>query len=385
MTLALLILPPDGPVTIDARPQILPAEPQVPNGRVREWLELVRAHQPGNADDAAVTAGEVSRPALRDLLGSLQNAPVPDADIKRGAVLHLDVALHVPARAIGPLLRGPQRGRAEVPSATVLAYDGRREGISGLLTHLEFARLLLHELSEEPSRDDFVRLWYAASSAFLSERLNFAELVRHLSEARRLLPDDPDVLSASGYLHEVFASPSTQTVMRSRGNESLRVAIGGEGPNLTQAELYLRRAVERAPRLAEARLRLGRVLSLRGRYADALPHLDIAREESVDAYGRYYALLFLGRALEALGRADEARAPFEAAAQLFPLAQSPQLALSRLALARGDQREAALLLDRLSGGSGDRTDPWWYYDQGPGRRAETLAAQLRAAVEALGK
>ena len=55
----------------------------------------------------------------------------------------------------------------------------------------------------------------------------------------------------------------------------------------------------------------------------------------------YFAEMFFGAAAEELGQLDRARASYARAAELYPGAPSPQLALSQLAL-RGNDRAAAL-------------------------------------------
>ncbi len=76
----------------------------------------------------------------------------------------------------------------------------------------------------------------------------------------------------------------------------------------------------------------------------------------------YLAELFLGREEEALGRRDEARRHYERAAELYPNAQSPRLALSRLARQTGDRASAQRALQTLASVSDvDRADPWWLF------------------------
>ena len=72
------------------------------------------------------------------------------------------------------------------------------------------------------------------------------------------------------------------------------------------------------------------------------------------------------------GSADRARASYARAAELYPGAPSPTLALSQLAL-RGDDRAAALDAVQRAlqppGGPLDRDDPWWRYHAVQGRDA----------------
>ena len=86
--------------------------------------------------------------------------------------------------------------------------------------------------------------------------------------------------------------------------------IGSESGELGQAEQRFRRALEREPAFTEARIRLGRVLHLRGRHEEAARELQRAAAalsvEPLDGgrrrpARRYYAEMFLGAASEALG------------------------------------------------------------------------------------
>ena len=76
---------------------------------------------------------------------------------------------------------------------------------------------------------------------------------------------------------------------------------------------------------------------------------------------RYFASLFLGRAEESRQQWEAARAAYEAAAALYPDAQSPRLSLSQLALRSGDRDTARAVFDVLSEPLRDDADPWWRY------------------------
>ena len=60
---------------------------------------------------------------------------------------------------------------------------------------------------------------------------------------------------------------------------------------------------------------------------------------------RYHGSLFTGDAAEALGHMDEARAAYERAAVLYPMAHSPRLALSQMAAREGDTIAASQTLE----------------------------------------
>ena len=81
----------------------------------------------------------------------------------------------------------------------------------------------------------------------------------------------------------------------------------------------------------------------------------------------YFAELFLGREEEALGNRSDAKRHFENAAELYPKAQSPRLALSQLARRSGDRAGALRALQGVTSlpstplNDAARMDPWWEY------------------------
>jgi len=359
-------------VTSAAMPQPVPL-------LLHRWMTAADAHAPGAADGQALEVGDWSKDQLLTILRQAGEPPTTDRAIARGAVLHLDIALLVRARESGDLFPAYPKAGPPPPSPSMLVLDGRNTGSGASSTHLEFARALLLKMTDPGLQAEFARRWYAASAAELALRRQFAELSVHLDHARRLLPDDPEVLVASGYLHEILAGPVAQAALRERPS----ILVGERRANLGEAQRYFQRALSKSPGLAEARLRLGRVLGLQGRHEHALVELRRALEDAEDRTQSYYAFLFLGRSAEALGRLDAARGDFERASVLFPLAQSPRLALSRLAIEGGDEREARRVLDGAldtPAVDGETSDPWWVYDRGPGRYADRARTRLHRAL-----
>jgi tetratricopeptide (TPR) repeat protein len=360
-------------------PTALHGGSQSGNELLIHWLQAVEAHAPGEADGSAVAIGGWSKAQLLFILREVGKLREADARIQRGAVLHLDIALRVEARATGNLFMSYPRTGPGAPAPPLLVIDGRDHGRGASATHLEFARALLQKREPDAFSETFVRLWYIAAAAELALGRNLAELEVHLDHARRLYPHAAEILLASGYLHEAFASPRSQAVVRS----GALVGLNSERANLQRAERYFREALSAAPALAEARLRLGRVLALQRKHAEAVIELQHALRIAKYPTESYYALLFLGREEELLGRLDEARRHFERAAALYPLAQSPRLSLSRLAAERGDGSVAQSVLERVIEMPPDPTDsldPWWQYDLGPGRYAGRHVAEMYGAL-----
>jgi tetratricopeptide (TPR) repeat protein len=218
-------------------------------------------------------------------------------------------------------------------------------------------------------------------------RTRFIE-VDHFSRALELFPNDPDVLFLVASVHETFAGIRLQSVMRSmKVPRDVKFDIQEEGPELRLAEQLYKRALERNPGLIEARIRLGRVLGLRGRHEEAVAQLRQA-EPVEEPILQFYVHLFLGGEFEALGNGVEARHAYERAAALAPTAQSPLLGLSRLAEEAGDRAAARELIARvleLPRVEPERADPWWVYEIAQARAVDAMVADLRQRVAELPK
>ena len=119
-----------------------------------------------------------------------------------------------------------------------------------------------------------VRSWYRATAAWMQKR-NYHDPV-HLTRARGVFPNDADILFLSGCEREEYARPDTQAAARAAVlPDGITLDIRSEREELGQAEAFFRRALALKPDAPEARLRLGRVLLLRGRYKEAADELRL--------------------------------------------------------------------------------------------------------------
>jgi tetratricopeptide (TPR) repeat protein len=274
---------------------------------------------------------------------------------------------------------GPRRVRLHIA-------DGREIDISQIATHWELARMLLDYVTPPdgerpaPGRDQMVRDWYRATAAWMQSREDHDTV--HLNRARSIFPNDPAILFLSGCQREAYASPAVQTALQTLtiAPSGLTFDVESDGSELRHAESFFRRAIAAAPQVAEAHLRFGHVLLRLQRFADAAAELRLGLASTDEALLQYYGQLFLGAAEEALGNVDAARAAFTEAATLYPLAQSPGLALSGLARRRGDRDGALRELRRvfeMPPEQSDRDDPWWTYYVAQARNADELLAEMR--------
>jgi tetratricopeptide (TPR) repeat protein len=236
-------------------------------------------------------------------------------------------------------------------------------------------------LGPDPGADETVRLWYLASSAYMQavEQLD----AWHIDRSVQLFPGDAEILFLAACARETFSGAQIQSVLASMTVSRDRFdLIGDEGDELRKAERLFRESLERNPKQIEPRIRLGRVLGRRGRHQDAIVVLRRATMETENRLLQYYGQMFLGAEAAALDLTDEARRAFERAAELYPDAQSPHLAISALATRMGDRAEAVAAIEPvLTGDDPLRSDdPWWGYYTSQARGLVEIVEALHEAV-----
>lgn len=415
--------------------------------RLKAWIAAVERHEPGELDDSALTVNDWGLEELRFLwydvtsLVSLvrepevlifftpQERPVggqpnpvqqsvasrrrfpqltytvnelqrlraiaqtlggpgdgrENALLRRGAVLHADIAM------LAPLSPVRWSGRSSgLDRFIVRMDDGRQVGVEIGISHWEMGRRLLDRVATRdpstnkvrgPEADDIARVWYLAAETFMQAR---GELdPRNCQRALELFPKDAETLFFCAALHEVVSGDRRQAALRTATiPRGVTMLAGSRGDELSTAERLYRQSLEAKRDFDEARIRYARVLGRRGRHADAVAELRKvtgAKEPLLE----YYAALFLAGELEALGNEDEARQAYWRAVKLYPRAQSPRLGLSRLGGAPADRqaaRSAALALTSAPHVDDDRADPWWTYEYAQGRHRDALLVRLYDAV-----
>ena len=316
---------------------------------------------------------------LGDRASGLENAL-----LRRGAVLHADIAMLAPASS------SRSRSGSGLDRYIVRMDDGRQVGFDTGTSHWEMGRRLLDRIAMRsdttnrvlgPEADAVVRAWYVAAEAYMQ---SIGELdPRNCERAIELFPKDAEMLFFCGALHEVLAGPRRQAALRTADiPRGVAMMVGSRGEELSAAERLYRRALDAKADFDEARIRYARVLGRRGRHAEAVTELQ--KVTSADQLLEYYAALFLAGELEAVANEDGARQAYRRAIKLFPLAQSPRLGLSRLGGVPAEQqaaRSAALALTSDPNVGLDRADPWWTYEYEQGRHRDALLLRLYDAVE----
>ena len=179
----------------------------------------------------------------------------------------------------------------------------------------------LHPFTAEQST--FLRAWYHAFGLYLLGSGN-ADALTTLERGHQRFPDDELITLA---LAEVYETRGT--FVDEVGRYDLR------------AERICRDLLARDPGMAEARLRLGRVLQLRGKPELALPELDRVASTSDDGRLRYLAHLFMGELHRRRGRLSEAQQEFAKALEAWPGGQAGALSLGEILHSLGERAEAA--------------------------------------------
>ncbi len=392
---------------------------------IRDWTNAVLQHTPGEDDEALSVVRRWSADDLRDawlgvnvlvaLLANptqkffsapqwgrqipitvtrhdvvllagraeeLRRTPGHAEFLKRAAVLHGDLALN-----FGPdPPPAPFNMSFLIPLRTfVKTSDGTQDSLYSGDVNWEFARILLDGVPDV-KQDADVRQWYRAS-------LSYMLLVEHLdnphfAHALRLFVDAAEVLFLNGCLHESLANPRVQRVVQEiRLPPNTTLDVGSESWELRQAESLFGRALDVNPAHIEARLRHGRTLARLGRHADAASQLRQALDGARETLLEYYSALFLGAELEALDQFVEARTAYQRAANLFPNARAPRLALSQLTHRSGDRAaakaELAAVLRPYQTDLDD--DPWWTYQLTCGRGASDLMDDVYRSVSGVSR
>jgi tetratricopeptide (TPR) repeat protein len=326
--------------------------------------------------------------------------------IRRAAVLHTDAAIfaerfHVTPDAgpsPPPMPSGRRRTDPVSPllwsDSVVMHSDGRIIGEMPANWNWPFARSLVGLLLPASgtglgTADDraFVGAWYHAVDAYLMATGNLAELAPHLRQAAAVLPDDPHVLFDRACYAETLGLAYNQAVRDEPGLWDARSGAGvrlpSEEATNDDAERLFRRAIDADPGYAEARVRLARLLELRGRHDEAAGAIETALAQASERHVVFYARLVAGRIAQARGRAGEAVDQYAEASTLFPDAQSAMVGASQAAFMNADVTAALTFVQKLGPGSEPfDADPWRIYKLGAGRDADALVGAIWARMKA---
>jgi hypothetical protein len=243
--------------------------------------------------------------------------------------------------------------------------------------HLDMAGGLLRLLPEETAHRDLRPRWILAIGCRYRRDFDLDEARVWLKAGLAAYPGDARLLLALGSADEVMATyrnpvcPTVAECGSARERERYLSVEWDRRSLATSAERLYRQALASDPGLVEARLRLGRVLSLHASRERGRELLAEVAQQARSASVTYLAHLFLGALLEEEPTPTEALAHYRSALSLRADAQAARLALA-LALRRsGDRAGEREILRPLLGPGEPRAeaetapDPWWLYALGP--------------------
>jgi tetratricopeptide (TPR) repeat protein len=372
----------------------LGSPPACAQGVTSPYLQIVWRYRAGDTvgavtDAAALPTFGLRARVLRDLgahicetLGSSR-----DCDALRRTAPALFRA------RVAPMLR------VVFPAAVLLhLHTSSSLGVTGARDASELHREIVEELLDrmgpieadlEPAESarfrEFRRHAYLLVLWMLQSAIEVSDTEANLRQALRAFPGDADLLLVSGWVEETKARPAF--LRDGYAVRSLSTATGGQRGwmerertfRLTRAAAIYRQCLAARPALAEARVRLGRVLLLQNRLDEARATLTSREAAAGTPRHRYLAALFAGAVDERALRVAAARTHYEAALRAWPTGQAARVSLSRLLARDGNRAGAAALIAALPADPGrleESADPWSWYDLGQ-------AWQLEAAFLAL--
>jgi tetratricopeptide (TPR) repeat protein len=379
-------------------PPVQPSAPSRPPAAIRaktpdtdtSYLDIVARYRAGAFENAVeALASHVDAHSSAFAMGQLEKA---DPEVGNQFLALFPMAKQAAALALAPVLPAAAALHLETGHYLLQKADDKRA-----LGHLMAARTIVDGE------------WWTTVPAMLPDRLGHYEKVRHdiyrgitlalqqyhqfelllphLERSREQFPKDADILLALGTLDELRATAVMlrQVELPKKENPSASWRRRQRREYLDKAAAHFRDALSIDATLAEARVRLGRVLQERGKLPEARRELEAAIVAAPPpAIVHYFASLFLGEVLEAQGDTAGAIARYRETVTRWPECQSAQLALSRAFEAAGDRHAAADALQPLWRAEAERkcvVDPWWLYNEGQSWRMRPLIEDLRGSVK----
>jgi tetratricopeptide (TPR) repeat protein len=222
------------------------------------------------------------------------------------------------------------------------------------------------------------RRWAVAAALMLEALGKGGDASARLKALAKQAPGDPDVLLALGAIEEARIDALAAAVpleARPLGSDSLPLLQRQAARDrlLREIEARYRAVLVARPEDHEARLRLGRVLQLRGDRQAAL-HLEQVAASAGGAL-KALAFLFLGEWHDGAGHLKEAIAAYRQAAAAAPRSQSTAVALAQALFRSGDPAGARETVEKgLAGEAG--LDPFLAYERPALRLGTTLVETL---------
>jgi tetratricopeptide (TPR) repeat protein len=253
------------------------------------------------------------------------------------------------------------------------------------------------ERSHQTSVVDFCRTWWLWVSSW---RLRTSRALAVPKDSYVRFRNAPDLLVNEAAAHESLMGPILRGGFGSPIPASmLEYASGAPAPAGTfiesvhgrfwaqsarDAEVALKHAIALKPNLAEAHLRLGRVLYQQGRHKDAQAEFVRAQALSAaanDPWTSAISGMLLGRLFEGNRQMDKAAEAYRQAVALQIPGQSPALALGTFLIRQGTEEEGWKTIQQAFATSAQNLDPWVAYPAGAFHRNAELLETLRNYVQ----
>jgi tetratricopeptide (TPR) repeat protein len=300
--------------------------------------------------------------------------------IRLAAALQLDASARVTAiEPVGRHMLGAERAvralerlRADLGKAGAVASRVPVEALPEERPYPEVPRGSI----DTAAVNAFIRAWYAAAVARMQDAVEVTLGPALVERGLERFPDDPDLLVARGSYAET-------SVALKRVDVSLAPILYSPderrrfGDEIDRARADYGRARRASGEASEASVRLARVRLLDGDAAGARDLLDRALTPQLDVHLRVLALMLRASAAEALGDLDAATADYTEAQRLDPDAQTPVVALGRLAIVRNQRAEALAWTEQALARKGT-FDPWRRYLRGQGWQLGLRSARLNS-------
>jgi tetratricopeptide (TPR) repeat protein len=209
--------------------------------------------------------------------------------------------------------------------------------------------------------DELRSIWLSvAGSVFLAIR-DPQHAIPYIRDALGVAPKSAHVLTVLGTAEEVDATgwnidDWTTLSQRERSVRERVVRLG-------RAERAYREALRLDPGYAIASIRLGRVLQMIGKPADAREALERGLKDAQGAYAEYIGSLFLGSLLVEQKDLAGARRSYQRALAIAPLSQPAVVGMAHAELMSGRPDRAQALAQDFAAKNGIE-NTWWAYKDG---------------------
>jgi tetratricopeptide (TPR) repeat protein len=252
------------------------------------------------------------------------------------------------------------RSDDELVAAAVMHTDAALLPESDASLHISRAAACVKRVEDDQRREDLDRRWNLTMAYYFQNRQQFLVAVPFLMELTKRYPDDREIRLAYG------------TVCEAAGllNDKFR-------DHLYTAEEQYKWLLASVPDHIEARLRLGHVLKLLGKYEESSALLEGVLTESKNPDYIFVANLLIGDIHKIQGRLDRAIDSYRAAMEIDASSQVVVVAMSHTYhQARRLEQSTDLLMELLRQGERSESDTWWRYLSGNSARAESLLLEL---------